>query len=551
MKPLGGGRPVTPVDGLPSDPSPVGRRPGVAASVAASVAAGVVLAAVFAMLVYRAATQAITHDEAITWRSHIGGPHALPWGSGVNNHILFTLLARLTTGVFGPSEFSLRLPTLFAALLFLCSAWVLCRRALSSAATLACALALLVLNPYVLDFFAAARGYGLGLAFVLWAFVELHAWSYDRRPVRLLRAGAAAGLTVPAQLTFAPFVLALVGTLAAWELLAGPGAEDRRGGAARLRRAARSLALFGAAGIVAGVPLVAILMRELVVNFFGGVDNLAVTGTQLANASLVHVRDEFVAGGRAAWVSAALHFASAWVLPALFVLVVVAWCRLAWRAIRADGPSLSPSERLLFLAGGVAWLAPAVLVALVWGMPLIGKQFIYPGARRAVWFLPVFALAVAALVDVLLAGGPQARVGGWGRWVGRALLLVLVLAAGRFAYQLQVSYFYDWRYDAGSRRIFTELERHRAARRTGRVGARRARLGVTPWLYEPSLNHYRGLEASDWMWPITSFLERGLEYDYVVVGPGLDPDAARQRGELVFQDPVSRAWLIAPYPREE
>ena len=55
--------------------------------------------------VYRARTQSITYDEAVTYDAFVVGPmsHAFT-GYNANNHVLFTILAKLTTGAIGTSE---------------------------------------------------------------------------------------------------------------------------------------------------------------------------------------------------------------------------------------------------------------------------------------------------------------------------------------------------------------------------------------------------------------------------------------------------------------
>ncbi len=64
---------------------------------------------------YRAVTQSITYDEACTYIQFVRGS----WWNTVtqysaNNHVLFTLLAKLSTDTLGVTELTLRLPTLLS-----------------------------------------------------------------------------------------------------------------------------------------------------------------------------------------------------------------------------------------------------------------------------------------------------------------------------------------------------------------------------------------------------------------------------------------------------
>lgn len=120
-------------------------------------------AALFAATVYRAVTYPFTHDEALTYAGFTSEPF---WAGDANNHLLNTWLMRVCAMAFGTSELSLRLPNLLAFLLYLVCAMLLLER-IDSTLTRVAGFVLLAMNPFVLDFFALARGYGLAMAFLL------------------------------------------------------------------------------------------------------------------------------------------------------------------------------------------------------------------------------------------------------------------------------------------------------------------------------------------------------------------------------------------------
>ena len=72
------------------------------------IATRVLLAGLFLVCVYRAITQSITFDEALTWQLYILGPvKNIFQHFDANHHFLNTVLMRLSTAVFGVSEWSL------------------------------------------------------------------------------------------------------------------------------------------------------------------------------------------------------------------------------------------------------------------------------------------------------------------------------------------------------------------------------------------------------------------------------------------------------------
>ena len=110
----------------------------------------------------------ITHDEALTYAWHVTGRindilrFTTP-GLPDNNHLLFTLLCKLSVALFGDSELALRAPSLLAYALFCAAAAAILMRHLRGP-LLMLFLLLAALNPYVVDMMSIARGYGLGIA---------------------------------------------------------------------------------------------------------------------------------------------------------------------------------------------------------------------------------------------------------------------------------------------------------------------------------------------------------------------------------------------------
>ena len=136
-----------------------------------AVVAGVVLFSVF--IAFRAVDLPITHDEASTWLNyrHLNVFSCLSnyacWGSA-NNHWLNTLLLQWSAGLFGEAPWALRLPNVFAGILYLVAAALLSLRYIKQPVLQVAGFLLLVAHIYLLDFFSLARGYGMMSCGVLW-----------------------------------------------------------------------------------------------------------------------------------------------------------------------------------------------------------------------------------------------------------------------------------------------------------------------------------------------------------------------------------------------
>jgi len=166
----------------------------------------VLIAAVFLINGYRAVEQSVTYDEAWNYLFLAVGPWAsifLQYDAG--NHVLHSILIKLTCGLLGSSQLALRLPSLLAGLVFLINAMRL-SRLLAPRSRMFPVLSFLALsiNPLVLDYLSMARGYSLALAMFSCATLEALGLASGPAPRarRFLFLGVFLALAVSSNLTF-------------------------------------------------------------------------------------------------------------------------------------------------------------------------------------------------------------------------------------------------------------------------------------------------------------------------------------------------------------
>jgi hypothetical protein len=126
-------------------------------------------------VVSRAVHVPFTYDEAAAYIRYIDSSVPSTFDTNLlslfnfevaTNHFLNTALTKLSCALVGTREVALRLPNLFGYTLYLGFAVLILRR-LSNPLIAFGGLLLLNLNPYVLDFFALSRGYGLSLGLMV------------------------------------------------------------------------------------------------------------------------------------------------------------------------------------------------------------------------------------------------------------------------------------------------------------------------------------------------------------------------------------------------
>ncbi len=218
-------------------------------------------------------------------------------------------------------------------------------------------------------------------------------------------------------------------------------------------------------------------------------------------------------------------------MPAMLAILFAVLIATGFRWLRARSfRRLNALDRAYFLIAGVLAMSLLALVAAhrILGMP-------YPIDRTAIYLVALLTLAWAAMIEKAVAWP------GWTRALASApIALALLFFLGGFT----TSDYYEWRYDAGTKRIFQLLEQQHPFDR-----AKPVRLGVD-WKLDFSFNFYREMYHADWLAKVlrTPPPEAG-GYDYYVVFPE-ELESMRNLGlRVIYRDPVSSEILAAPAVR--
>lgn len=461
-----------------------------------------------ALLVHRAATRAITIDEAFTWNRFVDPPFAESFASyDANNHLLFTLLARLSAALLPDTELTFRLFALLGGIATLFLAALLAGRLTQRPLLRLTAFALIGGHPLLLDYLCAARGYALALAFLLaaWLLLTDSLGPAAPSPRRLAAAGVLLGLAFSANASYAIPAAALA---AAWTAL-------------RLRAPWRDALPLAAALALTSLPAALYLVHHAALgNFYDGTPLLRDGILSLINTALLdvptplnHPRAET---GMWAWYLAFHHGWRLFAATALLSLLAVL-PRRRW-----------PLSRPAALTIAATVLSLALLLALHSALNLV-----YPVRRTALFLLPMLVFCFVLGLEWLWSLRPAARL----LTLAPALLIAFLLA--QFSLCLPTPYYLDYRFDAGTRDLLAFIDHHRAGRAPVSLGAH--------WLLTESLNYYRDIRHATWFAPVT---RRGIEgaYDYYTLLPE-DGEKARQMGlERLYSHPVAESAVAVRPP---
>jgi len=413
----------------------------------------------FVYSIIRAATLSFTHDESLSWLWYVNVPfhqfltNSIPSG---NNHLLNTLGMRVASALFGDSEFSLRLPALAGHLLWLVFTFLLFKNLKNPWVRLA-GFALLNFNPYLLDFFSLARGYGLSMgllaAFLFWFF----RWLETRRPRTLTIAVVALLPGTLANITLVTFFIA------AW-LTAN--IFNRKG----LKGFLSLNGIFAAAGLVAtGVlfPMIKPLVSSGRIDYGGDTGFWADSVVSLLKKSMYDMPYRHQATTVAAWF-----------LIVVFVLTFLIFL------MQARGRLINRA----FPLWGIAILLVLMAAGTLLQFRLFGTPFLMSRTALILW--PLLVLIPIFLLDYL------ARY----HHLSIPMLVIsftLIAATGYHATRtLNLTHCLEWRFDADNKEMLQTLDKEMHPTPVSHI-----RLAST-WLMEPSLNFYRLTLPLPWLAPV-------------------------------------------------
>ena len=435
-------------------------------------------AGLLASSVYRAATFPFTCDESLSYAIFSWAPK---WRTSANNHLLNTFMMHRCMHWFGKSELSLRLPNLLAHLGYLACSMLLLKR-FRSTVLLAAGFVMLNLNPFMLDFFFLARGYGLALAFMM-ASLYLLTRAHEEKPQKdfpkFLHLSVLAGaLAVLANFSFLNYFLPLL-LAGAWLLLSD----------ATLRRFSRghipgAAALFAASGIFLAFIFAQLFRLQRAGEFcFGGKTGFITdTAGSLVRCSLYST---------AIPPTTEKTIAAIW--AGVFVLVLLLGLHLF----------LLKKKSPLFV---MYVLVMAVAVAL----PILQHRLcnaLFPIERAALCYLPLGALVLLSALD-WLASHPVRR------WEKTAILMfpaaLAVILGWHFARSFTTQSCYSWGYDGHLDKVLEIIDQDRKQHFPSRTIV----LGNS-WKMEPSMNFYRVTRKYTWLAPVTRDPVNGTGYDYI------------------------------------
>jgi len=419
---------------------------------------------------HKALTASFTHDESLTFNHFVNAPLADIFSYRIassNNHLLNTLLMKASAAIFGISPFALRLPNLLAYLGFMVFSLLLLRK--TAPWIMLPGFMLINCNPYLLDFFALARGNGLSYCFLmgsLWFFVR---FDKRRKTGDYFLSILFASLGVLCHYTLLYYLLSLVIAGNLWPLLKrlitrDPGSFSP-GMFVKMNLA--NLLFFVALGLVIAGPLRKLSAGD---QFYYGGDAGFWKDTV---GSLVETFFYGVRYGDALRISVQL------MVPGVVISVII----LLLRAVFRHDRRLVTESLVLPVVFLVLFLLVIINIShfYLFGSKLLIRRF-------ALFYYPLFMLCLVYLADLVVR---RTRFRPVPVFLMNGLAFLFFLHTF-FAFSSTT--YLDWEYDSSTARVLKMLE----ADVNQNKPQRNVTLGIS-WPFEPSVNFYRTAWGFRWL----------------------------------------------------
>lgn len=463
-----------------------------------------------ALLVYvilKAKLSSFTHDESFTYLSYVHQSfmdiisYKTPY---TNNHILNTVLMKYAEELWGSSELVLRLPNILACLIYLVYGFRLLRR--MPPGLIFPAFLCLFCHTQLCDFFSLARGYGLSFAFMLMSLYHLIRYFEQPQGKQLIFFQAASLLAILSNFSLINVYLS---ALVAYNMICWHRSRLRTSGPPFrfLRENRVHLWAFPVFVAVLYEPIRRISKQGML--DFGG-------------------KEGFLENTFGSLISGAFYetpLSISWyavVKVSMLLVVVLTGLLIGWQMFRKNRRFFEQHTALC-----TVWLILTGIAAISYLQHIIIRNDFYSG-RFALFVYPLFMLNLLFLTDYLY------------RLHFRLLpsLLAYGIAAGlalNFAMNMNLWFYRDWKYDAGTKTVMAILEDDHAKQQSD---GRKISLGIN-WLFEPSTNFYRYTHDLSWLTKTHRKGAKATDDYYYLFQSDTNAYLAKGKPRLFFLDGVN------------
>lgn len=422
----------------------------------------------FVYIFYRAATLSLVHDEAYTFTNYAkyASIQDIVFYKNpiANNHLLNSLLINFIIKLpYGEHEIFIRLPNVLSFMVYSFSIFGILKTLFKDRFLQVLLFSLFILNPYLLDFFSLARGYGLGLGFMsLSIFLVLEAYRKNSGSLKIYLISLLVGaLSLHSNLTFLNYYLGLVGITTIIFAIEALPLKNLRIRVNIIKLVKNLIAILGCSFIFFLPSLPAIIrLRSNDGLYYGGQSFLNGTISSLIESSL------YTESPNSTVVSLIKYF----VLSTLIILPI-----LVVSFIYAKKISINKAKTIFLIS---SFFYIAALSTVGQHILLGNKYLIY---RTAIFFIVLFYFIIASWIYFFSNFEKNKTIRLFVYFCVAALTIFSMINT---ANSVNLLYTRDWKYDADTQEMINDVINIKDKENLESITL------IPNWIFLPSISYY-------------------------------------------------------------
>jgi len=477
----------------------------------------ILAAALLTYTAIRAYLVSITYDEATSYIEFARNGYVLPViynRMSANDHILNTFFMIAVTKMFGVNEFVIRIPVLFAHAAFLFCSGKILKNISENGVVVILGFIIINVNPYLLDYFSLARGYGLSFGFMMASLYYLQKVCVHEHTQKSINFsvffGALAVLSNFVMLNYFIVLMALIG----WLILRDLKTNSASNGLIAFKTMLFPLTLTACLFLFV-VPIL-LKLKEAGAIFYGGSGSFfdeTITGSAI---KYMYENDPGF------WIQRVLKSGA----------IVVVLCSSIFVVLGAIKSRLT--ENRLYLSSLILLL---VLCSLSTVIQHCFFNTPYLIERTSLFLVIIFSLIFVAFISEL-SKHRKAFIA--------AMTIAAVFCSVNFAGAFNLRYVRDWKCDADTKEMLNDLEKIKIIPEEKKIVS----IGI-PLEFDPAINFYRAKNNLLWLNAAWENEPTNKLNDYFYLSPEMYSQINKDSVDVIKVYPLTKNVFARPKYRPE
>ncbi len=454
----------------------------------------------------------ITWDEAYSFTEYVRRGMSYPTkfeSMSANNHLLLTWMDVLLVKCFGLNELVLRIPALLAHLIFLFFSAKLLMHFHNRWLILSGFL-IINLNPYLLDFFSLARGYGLSIGLMMGSIYYLFVFQKEFKNKHALNAMLFGSLSVLANYVLLNYFLGLFACIFIINVLRIINAGGSGSKKISFWKSSWAVITVFLLLLILVLPI-AFGLRTAGALYFGAENGFwSDTVRTIVDRWFYELNYNY-------WI---LRLAKGSIVAVLLGATILVVIRLKQKQFTFNN----------------SFLVTILMICLFCASSTIAQHYLlhtlYLIDRTALFFTVLFPIIFVFFIEELAKKKAQVAFISYS-----AAIFVTVHMVQAF----NLSYVLEWKWDANTKEMLVDLEKLK------QVPPEKGNISMSiPLLFEAGINFYRGMNHLNWLNTVARSSRRALSDDYYYLSPKELSMIHADSIEILKTYPVTNNVLAAP-----